>query len=106
MQHLEDGDQDITKIGVRIMSKNTVGGYEVTRNLSEPSDQSSMYIDVYADYLSIISPQFPSRALRAILTRSGGKPIRIDSKYTEAYGQHEVMVNNDEINIYTDVDNM
>ena len=39
----------ITKIGARIMSIITVGGHEVTRNLSEPSDQIIMHIDVYAD---------------------------------------------------------
>ena len=47
----------ITKIGARIMSIITVGGHEVTRNLNEPSDQTVMHIDVYADYLSAISPQ-------------------------------------------------
>ena len=47
---------DITKIGARIMSRITVGGHEVTKNLSEPSDQTIMHIDVYADYLSAISP--------------------------------------------------
>ena len=52
----------ITKIGARIMSIITVGGHEVTRNLSEPSDQTIMHIDVYADYLSCISPQTTSRA--------------------------------------------
>ena len=41
----------ISKIGARIMSIITVGGHEVTRNLSEPSDQTLMHIDVYADYL-------------------------------------------------------
>ena len=30
----------ITKIGARIMSIITVGGHEVTRNLSEPSDHT------------------------------------------------------------------
>ena len=45
----------ITKIGARIMSIITVGGHEVTRNQSEPSDQTKMHIDVYADYLSAIS---------------------------------------------------
>ena len=39
----------ITKIGARIMSIITVGGHEVTRNLSEPSDQTIMHIDVYAN---------------------------------------------------------
>ena len=88
----------ITKIGARIMTKITVGGHEVTRNLSEPKDQTLMHIDVYADYLRTIIPQTPSRAL----TRVGGKSIRIDSRYTEAYGSHdEVMLNIDGINIYT-----
>ena len=61
----------ITKIGPRIISIITVGGHEVTRNLSEPSDQSLTHIDVYADYLRTINPQTPSRALRALLTRGG-----------------------------------
>ena len=47
----------ITKVGARIMSIITVGGHEVTRNLSEPSDLTIMHIDVYANYLSCISPQ-------------------------------------------------
>ena len=89
----------ITKIGARIMSRTTVGGHEVTRNLSEPSDQTVMHIDVYADYLRTISPQTRSRALRALLTRGGGKSTRIDNRYTEAYGPHEVMLNIDGINI-------
>ena len=91
----------ISKIGARIMSIITVGGHEVTRNLSEPSDQTIMHIDVYADYLSCISPQTTSRALRALLTRGGSKSVRVDNSYTEAYGPHEVMLNIDGINIYT-----
>ena len=91
----------ITKIGARIMLIITVGGHEVTRNLSEPSDQTIMHIDVYADYLSGISPQTTSRELRALLTRGGSKSVRVDNRYTEAYGPHEVMLNIDGINIYT-----
>ena len=90
----------ITKIGARIISIITVGGHEVSRNLSEQSDQSLTHIDVHADYLSAISPQTPSRALRALLTRGGSKAACIDNIYTEAYGPHEVMLNIDEINIY------
>ena len=60
-----------------------------------------MHIDVYADYLSGISPQTTSRALRALLTRGGSKSVRVDNRYTEAYGPHEVMLNIDGINIYT-----
>ena len=51
----------ITKIGARIRSIITVGGHEVTRNLCEPSDQTKMHFDVYADYLSGASPQTTSR---------------------------------------------
>ena len=70
----------ITKIGARIMSIITVGGHEVTRNLNEPSDQTIMHIDVYADYLSAISPQTTSRALRALLTRGGSKSVRVENR--------------------------
>ena len=91
----------ITEIGARTMSIITVGGHEVMRNLSEPSDQTIMHIDVYADYLSAISPQTTSRALRALLKRSGSKSVRVENRYTEAYGPHGVMLNIDGINIYT-----
>ena len=47
-----------------------------------------MHIDVYADYLSAISPQTTSRA------------VRVDNRYTEAYGPHEMMLNIDGRNIY------
>ena len=56
---------------------------------------------MYADYLSCKSPQTTSRALRALLTRGGSKSVRVDNRYTEAYGPHEVMLNIDGINIYT-----
>ena len=91
----------ITKIGARIMSIITVGGHEVTRNLSEPSDQTTMHIDVYADYLSAISPRTTSRAVRSLLTRGGSKSVCVENRNTEAYGPHEVMLNIDGINIYT-----
>ena len=39
--------------------------------------------------------------MRELLTRGGSKPVRVEIRYTEAYGQHEVMLNVDEINIYT-----
>ena len=82
----------ITQIETRNMSMITVGYHEVTRNLSEPSDQTLMHIDVYADYLRTITPQTPFRALTVLLTSGGGKSIRIDNRYTEAYGPDEVML--------------
>ena len=39
--------------------------------------------------------------MKAILTRGGSKSVRVDNRYTEAYGPHEVMLNIDGINIYT-----
>ena len=50
----------ITKIGARLRTIITVGGHEVKRNLSEPSDQTIIHIDVHAGYLSAISPQTTS----------------------------------------------
>ena len=91
----------ITKIGARIKSIITVGGHEVTRNLSEPSDQTIMHIDVYADCLNALNLQTTSIALRALLTRGGSKSVRVENRYTEAYGPHEVMLNVDRINIHT-----
>ena len=96
LQHSENGDRKAIW-----HNENRSQDNEVTRNLSEPSDQTIMHIDVYADYLSAISPQTTSRALRALLTRGGSKSVRVDNRYTEAYGPHEVMLNIDEINIYT-----
>ena len=51
--------------------------------------------------MTTITPQTASRALRTLLTRGGGKSIRIDNRYTEAYDPHEVMLNIDRINVYT-----
>ena len=56
---------------------------------------------MYADYLSAISPQTTSRALRALLTRVDSKSVHVENRYTEAYGPLEVMLNIDGINIYT-----
>ena len=78
----------ISKFGARIMSIITVGGHEVTRNLSEPCDQTTMHIDVYADYMSGISPQTNSRALRALLTRGRG----VVSQYALITGTPKLMV--------------
>ena len=62
------------------MSIITVGGHEVTRNLSEPSDQTIVHIDLYANYLSTVSPQTTSRAVRALLTRGSSKSVRVDNR--------------------------
>ena len=45
----------ITKNTARIMSIITVGGHELTRNLSEPSDQTIMHIDTWAEVMRKIT---------------------------------------------------
>ena len=55
---------------------------------------------MYADYLSTVSPQTTSRAVRALLTRGSSKSVGVDIRYMEAYGPHEVMLNIDGMNIY------
>ena len=71
------------------------------RNLSETSDQK-LNIALYTDYLRAISPQISSKVIRALVTRGGGKSIRVYNRYTEAYGLHEVMLSVDGINFYTE----
>ena len=39
--------------------------------------------------------------MRALLTRGGSNSVRVENRYTEAYGPHEVMLNIDGTNIYT-----
>ena len=39
--------------------------------------------------------------MRALLTRGDSKSVRVENRYKEAYGPHEVMLNIDGINIYT-----
>ena len=65
------------------------------------NDQTIMHIDVCAYYLSAPSLQTTSRAVRALLTGGSSKFVRVDIRYTEACGPHEVMLNIDRINIYT-----
>ena len=42
--------------------------------------------------------------MRSLLTRGGSNSVRVENRYTEAYGPHEVMLNIDGIHIYTKTD--
>ena len=57
--------------GSKIQSIISVAGHQVTRNLSEPSEFTSMHLDTYADYLRQVEPCTESRAVRALLTTGG-----------------------------------
>ena len=81
------------------MSKSTVGGHKTRRIWANLVTQHRLY--VYIDYLCTISPHTSSRALRALLMKGGGNSIRVDGRYTAAYGPHEVKLNLDGINICT-----
>ena len=59
----------ITKIRARIILIITVGGHEVTRNLSEYFDQTLIQKYVFGDYLRSFSPQTPSKTIKALVTR-------------------------------------
>ena len=55
--------------GSTIQSIVSVAGYQVIRNLSEPSEFTLMLLDIYAHYLRQAEPRTDSRILRALLQR-------------------------------------
>ena len=84
--------------GSRIQSITSVAGYQVIRNLSEPSAFTMMHLDTYADYLRQVEPRTESRAERALLTTGGPRTKKL---HVEVYGPYKVMLNVDGITIYT-----
>ena len=61
----------MTREGRKIMPTISVAGHQVVKNLSEPSENSPVYLDIYADYLRETDPTLDSRAVRALLTIGG-----------------------------------
>ena len=86
--------------GSRIQSINSVAGHQVTRNLTEPSEFTTMRLDTYADNLRQVEPRTESRAVRALLTTGGPRTKKLHERYVEVYGPHQVMLNVDGISIY------
>ena len=80
----------------RTMSVITVGRHELTWNLSEPSDQTLMHIDVSAYFLHT-KPTDSFKSTSSVTHERWWK----DNRYTEVYEPHEVILNIDGINIYT-----
>ena len=60
-----------------------------------------MHLDTYADYLRQVEPRTESRAVRALLTTGGPRIKKLHGRYVESYGPYRVMLNLDEISIYT-----
>ena len=84
-----------------IQSIISVAGHQVIRNLSEPSEFTLMHLDTYADYLRQVEPRTESRAVRALPTTGGPRMKKLHGRYLEVYGPYQVMLNVDEISIYT-----
>ena len=87
--------------GSRIQSIILVAGYQVIRNLSEPSEFTMMHLDTYADYLRQVEPRTESSAVRALLKTGGSRSKKPHGRYVEVYGPYQVMLNVDGISIYT-----
>ena len=87
--------------GSKIQSIISVAGHQVIRNVSEPSEFTSMHFDTYADYLRQVEPRTESRAVRSLLTTGGPRIKKLHGRYVEVYGPIQVMLNVDRISIYT-----
>ena len=91
----------MTKEGTKIMSIISVAGHQVVKNLSEPSKNTLVQLDIYADYLREKDPKLDSRAVRALLTTGSPRLMRVDGHYIEVHGPYPILMNVDGINIYT-----
>ena len=60
------------------MSIISVAGHQVVKNLSESSEITAIYLDVYAEYLRQKDPKLDSRAVRALLTTGGPRLMKVD----------------------------
>ena len=87
--------------GSKIQSIISVAGHQVIRNLSEPSEFTLMHLDTYADYLRQVEPRTESTAVRALLTTAGPRIKKLHRRYVKVYRPYQVMLNVDEISIYT-----
>ena len=85
--------------GSKIQSIILVARHQVIKNLSEPSEFTSMHLDTYADYLRQMEPRTESRAVRALLTTGGSRIKKLHGRYVEVYWPYQVMLNVDGISI-------
>ena len=86
------------------MSIRSVAGHQVVKNLGEPSEITLVHLDIYADYLREKDPNLDSRAVRALLTTGGPRLRKVLGHHIEVHGPYPILMNVDEINIYTKAD--
>ena len=91
----------MTKEGTKIMSIISVAGYQVVKNLSEPSEITLVHLDIYADYMREKDLKLGSRAVQALLMTGGPRLMRVDGHYIEVHGPYPILMNVDGIIIYT-----
>ena len=91
----------MTKEGTKIMSIISVAGHQVVKNLSEPSENTLVHLEFYADYSREKDPKLDSRAVRALLTTGGPRLMRMDGHYIEVHGPYPILMNVNGINIFT-----
>ena len=65
------------------MSIISFSGLHVVKNLSDPSEITLIQLDIYADYLREKDPKLDSRVVRALLTTSGSRLMRVEGHFIE-----------------------
>ena len=65
------------------MSIISFAGLHVVKNLSDPSEITQIQLDIYADYLRGKDPKLDSRVVRALLTTSGPRLMRVEGHFIE-----------------------
>ena len=88
-------------MGTKTKSIISVPCHQVVKNLSVPSEITTVHLDIYADYLRQKVPNLDFRAVRALLTTGGPRLMKIDGHYIEVYGPLPFLINVDDINIFT-----
>ena len=69
--------------------------------MGEPSEITAVHMDIYADYLRQKDPKLESREVKALLTTCGPRLMKVDGHNIEVYGPRPILMNVDDINIFT-----
>ena len=85
----------MTGEGSKILSIILIAGHQVVKNLSEPSEITRVYLDIYADYSREKYTKLDSMAVRALLTTGGPRLTRVDGHYVDVYGPYPILINVD-----------
>ena len=92
---------DMTKEGTKIISIISIAEHQVVKNLSEPSENTLVHLDNYADKLRGKHPMLDSIAVRALLTTGDPLLMGVGGHCIEVHGPYLILMNVDDINIYT-----